>query len=71
MRQGLSVPHSYIGFEDIDYGEITNFRNQWPSAVPGLSTEELIGLESLGSQELVRRAIIHEGQFWIWMLPDR
>jgi hypothetical protein len=71
MHQGLSVPHGYLGFEGIDYGEITDFREQWPPAIPGLSTKQLIGLETLEDIALARRAIIHEGKFWIWMLPDR
>jgi hypothetical protein len=39
--------------------------------VPGLSLDEIIKLESLGDVELVKKAIIDDGKFWIWMRPDR
>lgn len=72
MYQGFSVPHNgYDGFDGIDYGEITNVREQCPPTVPGMAGGDVVRLESLGNVNLMKKAIIDEGMFWIWMRPDR
>lgn len=59
------------GLSKVDYGEIAEARNQFPSPVPGFSVEKLISLEKLGDVALVKKTIIEEGMFWVWMRPDR
>jgi len=71
MHQGFSVSHNGYGFKGIDYGEISDCREQCPYPVPGMAIEDVVELESLGDVELVKKAVIHEGKFWIWMRPDR
>lgn len=53
----------------IDYGEVVRQEDAPP--IPMLSKEDLVALEELGDVELIRRAIIHQGGFWVWMRPDR
>lgn len=73
MHQGFSVLHAlgYAGFDGIDYGEVSEWRCLLPQIMPGFPGEELVELESLGDVDLIRKAIIHKGRFWIWMRPDR
>ena len=72
MHQGFSVPHNgYDGFDGIDYGEIANSREQCPYPIPGMAVDDVAGLKSLGDIETVKKAIIDEEMFWIWMQPDR
>jgi hypothetical protein len=71
MHQGLSRPYEGFGLDGIDYGEIDRARGQDQSLVPDLSLHEIIKLESLGDVELVKKAIIDDGKFWVWMRPDR
>jgi hypothetical protein len=53
----------------IDYGEVV--RQEDPPPIPMLSKKDLVALEELGDVALIRRAIIHQGGFWVWMRPDR
>jgi hypothetical protein len=71
MHQGFSRPYEGYGLDGIDYGEIDRARGQDQFLVPDLSLDEIIKLESLGDVELVKKAIIDDGKFWVWMRPDR
>lgn len=64
------------GFGDviqgIDYGMGLQF--VWgpdPLVFPNMSYDEIIDLEELGNVGLVKKSLIHDGGFWIWMRPDR
>ena len=53
----------------INYGEVV--RQTDPPPIPMLSKENLVALEELGDVELIRRTVVHQGGFWVWMRPDR
>lgn len=57
----------------IDYGTGMEqyLWDQDPLVVPNMTFEEIFDLETLGSVGLVKKYLIHEGGFWIWMRPDR
>jgi hypothetical protein len=67
------VPNKIIfkGLDGIDYGEISNWWDQYPEPIPKLPAEDLIALEKLDDVDLIRLAIIHRGGLWMWMRPDR
>jgi hypothetical protein len=70
MHQGFSRSYEGYGLNGIDYGEIDRARGQDQFLVPDLSLDEIIKLELLGDVELVKKAIIDDGKFWVWMRPD-
>lgn len=71
MHQGFSEGQNRYGLSDLDYYPgISDPRDQFPSPIPGISVEEVIALELLGDIELIKDAIIHKGQFWVWMRPN-
>ena len=39
--------------------------------MPGMETEQVLGLEELGDVAKVRDAIVHQVSFRIWMKPDQ
>jgi hypothetical protein len=51
------------------YGEVVG--QEHPPPIPMLSKENLVALEELGDVELIRRTVVHQGGFWVWMRPDR
>jgi hypothetical protein len=73
MHDSLSALHSFdlTGFKNIDYGEVSEWRELWPEPFPYVTPEKWAGFEKLGNVDLVRKALIHEGGFWMWMRPDR
>jgi len=74
------------GFLGIDYyGDISDGRNlgELPNETPGDGYYHAVwgyypedpckivgGLEKLGDSELIRRKLIWEGKYWVWMNPD-
>ena len=73
IRQRYTMSNDSYGLVGINYGEIqiTWGYSEYPLLVPGLSLDAIVKLESLGDVELVKRAIIDDGKFWVWMRPDR
>ena len=71
IRQRYSMSRDHYGLDGIDYGEIHHAWDEDPLLVPGLSPDAIVKLESLGDVELVKKAIIDDGKFWVWMRPDR
>jgi len=70
IRQRYSMSGDHYGLDGINYGEIPDAWDEDPLLVPGLSLEAIVKLESLGDVELVKKAIIDDGKFWVWMRPD-
>jgi hypothetical protein len=80
------VMHKHLGsegFRGIDYyGDISDPRilGELPIETPGSEyyyaiwgynpCEIMVGLEALGDSELIRRKLILEGKYWVWMNPD-
>ncbi|KZP20239.1 hypothetical protein FIBSPDRAFT_932305 [Athelia psychrophila] len=57
----------------IDYGALMHENNVWRQDLKNticMSKDEVVNLESLGSEEQVRRAILDQGHFWVWLSPD-
>ena len=69
MWQGFSETQDHFLIAGVDYGEVMAGANQYMLPVPGI--DDLIELEELGDMELIKKTIVHKGQFWIWMRPDR
>ncbi|EIW78963.1 hypothetical protein CONPUDRAFT_83342 [Coniophora puteana RWD-64-598 SS2] len=59
------------GLEEVDYGEISDARDDIPKTIPWLKYSELRYLEELGDVEAIEDAIVHRGGYWMWMRPDR
>jgi hypothetical protein len=59
------------GLPGVDYGVISEAMDQFPEPFPGLSMQKVVALEELGDVELIQQALIHQGNFWAWMRPDR
>jgi hypothetical protein len=57
------------GLSSIDYGDMV--RQDDPPPIPMLTKQDVVALEELGDVDVIRRAIIHKGGFWVWMRPDR
>ncbi|EIW78992.1 hypothetical protein CONPUDRAFT_138240 [Coniophora puteana RWD-64-598 SS2] len=58
------------GLVDVDYGEISEQREQYPDPIPWMNAEAVISLEELGDVQAIKETIIHRGGFWMWMSPD-
>jgi hypothetical protein len=71
MHKGFSEGSCIGGVPGIDYGEISDGQDQTPYPTPGLCVTELRALEDLRHVESIKKAIIHQGKFWVWMRPDR
>jgi len=56
---------------DVEYGEISEQREQYPDPIPWMNAETVISLEELGDVQAIKEAIIHRGGLWMWMSPDR
>ncbi|KAK4702073.1 hypothetical protein P7C70_g4154, partial [Phenoliferia sp. Uapishka_3] len=71
MRQRDTKEMNYV-LDGLDYGEISDAIEQFLSPVPGLEGGGILRLEKTeGGVEGIKRAIIHEGRWWVWMRPDR
>lgn len=74
MAQALGGGGGYSVLDGIDYGKMSELTAIWeqdPSVTPGMESEDVINLEGLGDMEKIKRAIVHQGCFWVWMRPDR
>jgi hypothetical protein len=80
IDQRRHPPARFDSFKGIDYyGDIQDGREEMPLDTPGFTSimwlhggsEEVMELEELCDSEIIREQIIWEGQYWIWMGPDR
>lgn len=60
---------------DVDYEKEMETYSVWeedtgPSVVPAMTIEEVVDIEKLGDVEIIKRTIVHQGHFWVWMRPD-
>ncbi|KAK4701671.1 hypothetical protein P7C70_g4558, partial [Phenoliferia sp. Uapishka_3] len=56
----------------IDYGEIVDGIDEGLTATPGFTERQLLDLEAKEvTVENIKRALVHEGKWWVWMRPDR
>jgi len=85
-RMVIHNPPHWGSFQGIDYyGDIPDPRNcgELPIQTPGDAYYDGIwqyypenpckivgGLEELGDSEVIRRKLIWEGKYWVWMNPD-
>jgi len=57
--------------EGVEYGEVTGLWQQSPEEFPGFTKTQVMELEDIGEVEIVKRRLVNEGLFWVWMAPDR
>ncbi|EIW78987.1 hypothetical protein CONPUDRAFT_166830 [Coniophora puteana RWD-64-598 SS2] len=63
------------GMGEVDYGEVSNARDDTHKTIPWLKYRELRDLEELemvkAIEEAIEDAIVHRGGYWMWMRADR
>jgi len=72
MYQGhsdLSGPD--YGLDNVDYGEISDEREQFPLPIPNMKCRKVKELEKLGDVQKIKDAIAQWGGYWMWMRADR
>ncbi|KAI9568163.1 hypothetical protein HD554DRAFT_2191632 [Boletus coccyginus] len=71
MRQGFEDLVRPWCLEGVEYGEITGLWQQGPEEFPGFTQAQVMELEGIGEVEIVKRRLVNEGLYWVWMAPDR
>ena len=72
VKGELEMDYMGRGISGIDLDdEIGAIDEQDPPNTPNMEEDEVRELEELGDIEKIRRALLWQGAFWIWLAPDR
>jgi hypothetical protein len=78
IKFGHNVPQNFLVFPGVDYGEVEKGIDQFLNPLvnwdrgTGETVSRLKRLEQKATTlQQMKRALIHEGGFWVWMAADK